>query len=147
MTIKTHQKEENKNRRRNLTKVIFLIIYFFILIIIYFIFVISGINPIIAFLILLFFFIIVLGPLFSGMRKSLYSRMFSKKKKKIKGEYQTQKEIIENESQIKSYTPRKIKSVNLNVKYRKPLVAKCSNCGMIVAGFVKKCPKCGEGIS
>ena len=73
--------------------------------------------------------------------------MFSDKNKKKKGEYQKQKETIEKDGQIKSYTPRKIKPVNLNIKYRRPLVVKCSNCRMTVAGFVKKCPKCGEAIS
>ena len=147
MTTKTFQKDRKKNHRKNIPKYIFLAIYSLILVVICYMLILSGVNLIIALFIFLFFFILVIGPLFSGMRKSLYSRMFSDKKKKKKGEYQKQKETIEKEGQIKSFTPRKIKPVNLNIKYRRPLVVKCSNCRMTVAGFVKKCPKCGETIS
>jgi rubrerythrin len=83
------------------------------------------------------------------MRRSLYSRMFSDEKRTKLGGYgyQKLKEVIQKESQIKSYKPRKHRYINLNVKYRKPLVARCNNCGMTVAGFVKKCPRCGEAVS
>jgi len=139
--------EPIKNHTSHLPKFLFLIIYSIILVFIYYLLITSGIHPLIAFLLLLFLFIIVLGPLFSGMRKSIYSRMFDKKIKK-KGEYQKQKDMIKKDSQIKSYAPpRKRRPVNLNVKYRKPLIVKCSNCKMTVASFVKKCPKCGEVIS
>ncbi len=84
----------------------------------------------------------MIGPLFNGVKKSLYSRMFhDKNKKKTKG-YGYQKEIIRNESQIKSF-----RNINLNTKFRKPLIIKCSECGMTVVGFIKKCPNCGESIS
>lgn len=148
MTTMTNQIEQNKNHKSILPKFIFLIVYTIVLIILYYILFTSGINPLIAFLLLLFFFIIVIGPLFGGLRKSLYSRMFSDEKKKTRGGYgyQRLKEIIKKESQIKSYKPRKRRHINLNIKYRKPLVVKCSNCGMTVAGFVKKCPRCGEAI-
>ncbi len=39
---------------------------------------------------------------------------------------------------------RRVPSVNLNFKYKKPVIRNCSNCGMILASFVKKCPICGE---
>jgi hypothetical protein len=136
--------EKNNTVRNARIRVIFLIIYLFILIYLYSIFVNIGVNPIVAFLILLFFFVIVVGPVFSGLSKSLYSRMFTDKKRKARGGYQQYKENLKKESKIPEFKPRKIRPVNLDITYRKPLIAKCSYCGMTVAGFVKKCPKCGE---
>jgi len=125
-------------------RVILLIIYFFILIFLYLVFVNVGVNPIVAFLILLFMFVLVIGPLLKGLRKSFYSRMFIDKKKRNRGGYQQYKENIKKNSKITEYKPRKIRHVNLNITYRKPLIVKCNYCGMTVAGFVKKCPRCGE---
>ena len=136
--------EKNNDLRNTRFRVVFLIIYMIVLIYLFFIFINIGVNPIIAFLILVFLFIVVIGPVFSGLSKSLYSRMFINKKKKERGGYQQYKENLKKESKKSEYKPRKIRPVNLDINYRKPLIAKCSYCGMTVAGFVKKCPKCGE---
>ncbi len=140
---------EPKNKKMsNFSKYLFLSIYGIILVFLFYFLVFAGLNPVITFLILLFCFILILGPVLGGMRKSLYSRMFSDKKKNHKGEYQKKKDGIKKEGQL-SYIPppRKRRPVNLNVKYRKPLIVKCENCKMTVASFVKKCPKCGEVVS
>jgi len=136
--------EETNALRNNRFRVILLIVYFCLLIIIYFVFVNVGVNPIVAFIILLFMFVLVIGPLLKGLRKSFYSRMFVDKKKKDRGGSQQSKEICKKKSKIIEYKPRKIRHVDLNITYRKPLIVKCNYCGMTVAGFVKKCPRCGE---
>ena len=41
---------------------------------------------------------------------------------------------------------RKIIPVDLNYKYRKPLIRKCDKCGMVVPNFVNRCPECGNVI-
>ncbi len=140
---------EPKNKQTsNLSKYLFLFIYCIILVFFYYFLVFSGLNPVITFLLILFCFIIIVGPVLGGLRKSIYSRMFSDKKKKPKGEYQNNKDWIKKEGKF-SYIPppRKRRPVNLNVAYRKPLIVKCSNCKMTVASFVKKCPKCGEVVT
>ena len=136
--------KETDAQRNNRLRVIFLTIYFCILIFLYFFFVNIGVNHIVAFLILLFMFVIVIGPVLKGLRKSFYSRMFIEKNKKNRGGYQQYKENLKKESKISEYKPKKIRHVNLNITYRKPLIVKCNYCGMTVAGFVKKCPRCGE---
>jgi uncharacterized OB-fold protein len=45
------------------------------------------------------------------------------------------------------YEKQKITPVNLNYKYRKPIINKCRKCGMILPNFVKKCPNCGEPVN
>ena len=136
--------EENNFLRNNRLRIIFLIVYLVVLIYLYYVFLGFGINPMVAFIILLFLFVLVIGPVLYGLRKSLYSRMFIDKKGKAKGGYQQYKKAIKEQSKIPEHKPRNIRPVDLNFKYQKPLIGKCSNCGMIVAGFVKKCPLCGE---
>ena len=136
--------EQEKILRKNRLKLFFLSIYSIILIFLFFFLTDSGINSIISFLIVLFLFFIVIGPVLSGMRRSLYSRMFTRKKEKLDSGYQQHKETVKKQGKIDGYKPKNIRPVNLNIKYKKPLIGKCSNCGMIVAGFVKKCPQCGE---
>ena len=139
------EKNEMKgNLRKNRLKLIFLLIYSGFLIFLFFILTSSGINSIISSLIVLFLLLVVIGPVLSGMRKSLYTSMFSRKKQSDSS-YQQHKETVKKQHKITGYKPRRdIKPVNLNFKYQRPLVGKCSNCGMTVAGFVKKCPRCGE---
>lgn len=144
MMTESEKIEENNVQRNAQLRIIFLIVYLVVLIYLYYVFLDIGINPIVAFLILLFMFVIVIGPVLNGLRKSLYSRMFIDKKRRVRGGYQQYKKAIKEESKIPEYKPRDIMPVDLNFKYRKPLIGKCGNCGMIVAGFVKKCPKCGE---
>jgi len=144
MMTESEKIEEKNVLWNNRLRVVFLIAYSVFLVYLFSLFVNIGIHPFIAFLILLFMFIIVLGPLLNGLRRSFYSRMFIDKKEKTRGGYQQYKKNIKKKNKIPEHKPREIKPVNLDIQYRKPLIGKCSYCGMTVAGFVKKCPRCGE---
>ena len=137
------QEDQEKNssfKKALILRISFLIIYFFILL--YFFFLLSniGINPYIVLLILIFLFLIAVGPVLSGIKRSIYSQMFPNRKKHAKKESRT---FFSKKSppKILQSTNRKI---DLNISYRKPIIRKCKKCGMIVANFVKKCPQCGE---
>ncbi|GAH37240.1 unnamed protein product, partial [marine sediment metagenome] len=41
---------------------------------------------------------------------------------------------------------KNFKEANLNFKYRKSLINKCENCGMLITGYRKSCPTCGQAI-
>ncbi len=127
--------EKNTAKKVNSNKLILIIIstIFFIIIFlsIYNILVNSGLNPpiFLTIAIFIFLYLLCLGPIFKG---NLYSTLYQKfgKKTKEKKEY----ELIKKHD----------KTVNLNVKYIKPLIFKCPNCKFLCAQFMKKCPKCGQ---
>ena len=126
----------NKDRKISQNGMIirFLILIFYIGILIYIYFLLNkiGINPLISFLILFFAFILVLGPLISTTKASFYSRLFPKRDKKSIYSYEEEKKLYKTESEKIKPQERKIKPVNLNFKYRKPIIRKCDKCGIIV---------------
>ena len=94
-----------------------------------------------AILIFIFAFLIFLGVLFKAKDISL---LFKSKRKKNK--YLEKKDkFLEEYEKYHPYS-RRVDYVNLNLKYRKNIIHKCPNCGIILASFVKKCPNCGERI-
>ena len=120
-----------------------LFVYFIILLYLFFFLTHNlSLNPFIVFLILLFLFLVVIGPVFSGLKRSMYSEMYKNKKGKLNRNY---RRSILNKKETNA-TNTKNRKVNLNVKYRKPIIRNCYNCGMIVANFVTKCPQCGKSI-
>ena len=70
---------------------------------------------------------------------------FSRYKRSINNK-DTSKDDFLNEYEKYHPQKRRIDYIDIRSKYRKPLVRKCSNCGIMVPGFVKKCPNCGERI-
>ena len=62
----------------------------------------------------------------------------------------SQKEFIRTRIEPKISQQKDIKTVNLEfkspgqLKPLKPLIKKCSKCGMLLGSFVKKCPICGK---
>jgi len=139
----------NRNNKKEITKkqviveLILLIIVVLILISLYYLFISYGALPIIIILIVLFPFLLAVDPFLRERKKSLYSKIFPKKRKALKEDIMHRKKLRESALSSKKIVP----PVNLNFKYRKPAIRKCSNCGMILASFVKKCPICGEAIT
>ncbi len=141
-----NNKERKISQNGMIIRFLILIFYIVILIYIYFLLKKIGINPLISILILFFAFIFVLGPLISTTKASFYSRLFPKKDKKLISSYEEHKKFYKTESEKIKPQERKIKLVNLNFKYRKPIIRKCDKCGIIVPNFVNKCPACGNVI-
>ena len=141
-----NNKERKISQNGMIIRFLILIFYIGILIYTYFLLTKIGINPLISFLILFFAFILVLGPLISTTKASFYSRLFPKKDKKFISSYEEEKKLYKTESEKIKPQERKIKPVNLNFKYRKPIIRKCDKCGIIVPNFVNKCPACGNVI-
>lgn len=141
-------KENKKYRNKKVIgRLIFLILYSAFLITISIFLITSNFNPVIVILIVVFLFLLVLGPVINGIQKTIYSRTFLDKKGKTKTGYQEYKELLQKEKEIE---PKELKfdtNINLNFKYKKPLIRKCKNCGMTLVSHVKKCPNCGEKLS
>ena len=147
-TIEVKEEKKISSRRLILTSIL-LIFNILILLFLFFLYFEYGATPLIIFLIFLFAFLIFVGPFLRRKRKSLYSRMFPDKKK-AKVMQRSQKEFIRTRTEPKISQNNQIKTVDLDFKSNgslkplKPLIKKCSKCGMILGSFVKKCPACGK---
>ena len=106
---------------------------------------IFGINLYIIVIILIFISLIFLGSIFKRRKqKSLYSQLYPEKsqdlsqrpKRKFELTIKAEKEPLE----------KKFREVNLDYTYRKSLINKCENCGMIITGYTTNCPGCGKAI-
>jgi len=102
-------------------------------------------NPLLIILIIGFVLLLFVGSFFREKKQSsLYSKMFPDKKKRSQDFHRKLELKIER-------TPEKpaqkdFKEVNLNFKYRKSLINKCENCGMLITSYRKNCPTCGQEI-
>ncbi|MFX1409598.1 MAG: zinc ribbon domain-containing protein [Promethearchaeota archaeon] len=141
MTLQ-NQKDERKHSWKYYTIVIILmIVYIIFLVQFYNILRKLGSSFPLAILILVFAFLIFLGIIFKAKDIPL---LFKSKRKKNK--YLEKKDkFLEEYEKYRPYS-RRVDYVNLNLKYRKKIIHKCPNCGIILASFVKKCPNCGEKI-
>lgn len=141
MTSEVDSNKKVKSLTIGIIKLIFLIISIIVLFFLYYVLIIFKLNPLIVVLIIVFVFLLFLGPFFKDRRKKkFYSRMFPDKNKK---KYQRKREIQEY---YKENLPQRLtlKNIDLNIKYRKPIIRKCSNCKMIIPNFSKKCIFCGS---
>ncbi len=125
-----------------LLKFILLTIYLSVLFFFYNFFKERGGNPVIIIIILLFVFLAPIGLFLNHNKKSLYSRMFPDKKKRIALNRQRRKETFKIK-EIKQPQLKVFRHISLDFVYSKPLVGKCENCGNILPNFVKKCYFCG----
>ena len=144
--------ENNKSKSSSKRLILTTISVFINILILLFLFTLYfefGPTPIIILLIFLFAFLTFSGPLFKGGKKKRhYSRIFPDKKK-AKEMQRRQKEFIRTRIEPKIPIQKEIKAVDLKIKSigpTKQLIKKCSNCGMTLASFVKKCPKCRNPI-
>jgi hypothetical protein len=135
---------KRKNTKKSLTlKLFFLFGEVILLIFLYFLLNMFGANLILIILILSFVFLLILGPVLRGNQKRYYSKLFPKKNRNVKDEL-SQIKGLKKRYIPKFYQKKKIPSITLDFKYRKPFIRKCNNCGMILPNFTEKCPICGE---
>ncbi len=90
-----------------------------------------------ALLIVFFSFLLFIGILFKG--KEIFT-LFKRKR------YKEQNEKEKYLKEFETHHIRRIDHIQLDSKYKKPIVRKCSNCGILLPHFAKKCPNCGESL-
>ena len=134
-------KKKRPSPQMVLLKFILLVIYLSILFFFYSFFKERGANPVIIIIILLFVFLAPVGLFLNRNKKSLYSRMFPDKKRRITLNTQKTRDKFKIK-EIKQPQPKIFKHISLDFRYSKPLISKCENCGNILPNFVKKCPFC-----
>jgi hypothetical protein len=143
MTIENDDIKKKKSWKRNLIKIILIIVFTIFLYELYKILLNFGASLLLAFLIMLFLTLVFIGLLVKDKNKSFFSRYKRDRNNSITD---TSKDDFLNEYEKYHPQKRRIDYINIRSKYRKPLVRKCSNCGIMIPGFVKKCPNCGERI-
>ncbi|MFX1310144.1 MAG: hypothetical protein ACFE9M_07005 [Promethearchaeota archaeon] len=138
--MENHEKKPSKKSIiRNTFSLTLLLVGIFIL---YYILIEFQTNLIIVILIAIFILLTFVGLIFrSRKKKRIYDQLFPEKKRQTQPIKRREEFRIDKEPDLK-----KISDINLNFKYRRPLIKKCENCGMIIASYVKKCPICGESI-
>lgn len=143
----TKIKENNYSHKKNKIRITLLVIYLLILLFLYYYLVKLNFNPIITIFLLSFLFLITLGPFLKRTKGTLYSRMFPDKKRRSsinKKRSEIKEEREKKNIQIQAKIP---KPINLDSRYRKPLIKKCVGCGNILPNFVKKCPFCNRPVT
>jgi len=139
--------EKKKSKKRIILKLFLLIFNILILFFLYYLLTEFGANPFIIVLVLIFVFLTFTGPLYFGKSKSLYSRMFPNKKKKLRERYQRRREEYKKKEDMRQFQLKHLNKISLDIEYRQPIIRKCENCGMMMTKFVKKCPICGKKTS
>ncbi|MFX0136791.1 MAG: hypothetical protein ACFFDN_24350 [Candidatus Hodarchaeota archaeon] len=140
----TEIKKEKRLGKSKIIKIILLILYTFLLLYLYTIFITIEGNLFVVILTLIFLFLLGLGLIVSGVEK--LSKIFRRKEKKQKTDYQRYKEYLSSEIEPVDEGIRNDSKVSLEIRYRNPLIRKCGKCGMILTSFTKKCPLCGKTI-
>ncbi|MFW9821672.1 MAG: hypothetical protein ACFFE4_01975, partial [Candidatus Thorarchaeota archaeon] len=127
------EKSSKKSVIRNTFSLILLLIGIFIL---YYILIEFKTNIIIVILIAVFILLTFAGLIFRQRKtKRIYKQLFPEKKRQAQPIKRREEFRIDQEPDLKKLT-----EINLNFKYRRPLIKKCENCGMVIASYVKKCP-------
>ena len=136
-------KEKEVHQGGYFVKTLVLIIYLVFVVWLFYILSISGINLVIILLLLGFMSLIVLGTFFRSKKKTIYSDLYPDKKR-TKIQRPPRKIELKIETDSEKLQERKLRNIDLNFKYRKSLINKCENCGMIITGYKKNCPTCGK---
>lgn len=134
------------NKKAIIIRLIFIVFYIVILFFIYLFLVNINIQYWIIIIILLFLILVVVGPLITGISKSMYRQKFPKKEKGKKSDYQLYKEQLQSKSKDNELKVKEITTVNLDFKYKKSIIRRCTSCGITIPNFVKVCPYCGKTI-
>ncbi len=142
--MKVENTKESSSKKSFSLKILLLIIYLIVLIFLYLILMEFGTNPLLIILILGFVLLLFAGTLFNKKKQgSIYSKMFPDKKGRRSQDFHRKLEL-KIEMEPEKPVQKNFKEVNLNFKYRKSLINKCENCGMLITGYRKKCPTCGQ---
>ena len=143
--MKTENTKESSSKKNIFLKIFLLIIYLIVSIFLYIILMEFGTNPLLIILILGFVLLLFVGSFFREKKQSpIYSKMFPDKKRRSQDFHRKLELKIETEPEKPAQ--KQFKEVNLNFKYRKSLINKCENCGMLITGYRKNCPTCGQAI-
>ncbi|MFW9819419.1 MAG: hypothetical protein ACFFE5_07400 [Candidatus Thorarchaeota archaeon] len=133
------EKPSKKSTIRSTFSLIFLLVG---IVILYYLLIEFQTNLIIVILIAVFILLTFAGLIFrSRKKKRIYDQLFPEKKRQTQPIKRREEFRIEKQPELKN-----VSDINLNFKYRRPLIKKCENCGMVIASYVKKCPVCGESI-
>jgi len=138
--------EKSKIRKKLIVRLILLVLYLSILLYFYYLLFVFDFNPFIILLLIILIFFTTIGPFLRRNKRSLYSRMFPNRSRRISLTNQKKRITIMKEKEVHQMQPKISKPINLDFNYRKPIINKCGNCGNIVPSFVKKCPFCKNQI-
>ena len=137
-------KEKNVEKRRVFVKISILILYLVFVAYLFYILLVFGINIVIILLILGFMSLLIIGTIFSRRKKTIYAELYPDKER-TEIERPPRKIELKIDTEAEESQERKLRSINLNFKYRKSIINKCENCGMLITGSQKTCPTCGKG--
>jgi len=142
----TENKKEISSEKGISLKILLIIISLIVIIYLFIILMEFEINPLFIILILGFVLLLFIGFYFRKTKqKSIYSKMYPDKKKRRSQDFHRKLEL-KIETEPEKPVQKKFKEVNLDFKYRKSLINKCENCGMIITSNSKYCPKCGQAL-
>lgn len=134
---------ESSSQKKNILTIVLVII---LMVLLYIVMSNFGVNSFIIIILLAFISLIILGSIFRHRKqKSLYSKLYPDKKQNMIQRPSRKLELTIKEEREEP-VEKKFREVNLNFKYRKPLINKCENCGMIITSYKKNCPICGKAI-
>ena len=141
--MKTENSKENSSKKNNFLKILIPIVCLVVIIFLYIILMEFGTHPLLIILILGFVLLLFVGFFFMEKKQSpIYSKMFPDKKRRSQDFHRKLELKIETEPE--KPVQKSLKEVNLNFKYRKSLINKCEKCGMLITGYRKNCPTCGQ---
>ncbi len=143
MTIQESNPENKNIQKRKVFEIIGGILYSIFLLWLFFLLIELGAIVIIAILVTFFIGLCIFSSVFINAARSKKKYAEHLERKIANDEYK----VLTKIEKIKLAKPTKkkvVKPINLelNLSRRKPLIKKCDNCGMILPGFVKKCPVC-----
>jgi RNA polymerase subunit RPABC4/transcription elongation factor Spt4 len=143
--MKTENTKESSPKKNIFLKIFLPIVCLVVIISLYVILMDFRVHPLLIILILGFVLLLFVGSFFIEKKQSpIYSKMFPDKKRRSQDFHRKLELKIEMEPEKPAQ--KSFKEVNLNFKYRKSLINKCENCGMLITGYRKNCPTCGQAL-
>ncbi|MFX0073731.1 MAG: zinc ribbon domain-containing protein, partial [Candidatus Hermodarchaeota archaeon] len=136
---------KNSSQKNNLRIIFLFIVYIISMVVIFIVLFYFEVNSFLIIIILAFISLLILGSILKRRKqKSLYSKLYPEKKQNMIQRPQRKLELTIKAEEAP--VEKKFREVNLNFKYRKTLINKCENCGMIITSYKKNCPICGKAI-
>jgi len=137
---------ENSSKKSNVRVLFLSIVYVIAMVVVFIVMLNFGVNPFIIIILLAFISLTILGSILKRRKqKSMYSKLYPDKKQ-VTIQRPARKLELTIKPEQKAPEEKKFREVNLNFKYRKSLINKCENCGMIITSHKKNCPICGKTI-
>ena len=146
MTMKDENGGENSSKKSNVRVLFLSIVYVIAMVVIFIVMLNFGVDSFLIILLIAFISLLILGSTLKRRKqKSLYSKLYPDKKQDMIQRPPRKLELTIKAEQ-EAPVEKKFREVNLNFKYRKSLINKCENCGMIITSNKKNCPICGKTI-